>query len=168
MTDRIHLRGVEAVGYHGVLPDEKRDGQPFVVDVVMELDLAAAGASDALDDTVSYAEVAGEVMARITGPSFDLIERLAEVIADDVLDHALVDAVTVTVHKPQAPVGHPFSDVAVEVHRTRGIPVVVALGANLGDARASLESAVQAVAGSTRYAGPRGVAARRDRPRRRP
>ncbi len=147
MTDRIHLRGVEAVGYHGVLPDEKRDGQPFVVDVVMELDLAAAGAGDALDDTVSYAEIAGEVMARVTGPSFDLIERLAEVIAADVLDHALVDAVTVTVHKPQAPVGHPFSDVAVEVHRTRGVPVVVALGANLGDARTTLESAVQAVAG---------------------
>jgi dihydroneopterin aldolase/2-amino-4-hydroxy-6-hydroxymethyldihydropteridine diphosphokinase len=147
MTDRIHLRGVEAVGYHGVLPDEKRDGQPFVVDVVMELDLAAAGGSDALDDTVSYAEVAGDVMGRITGPSFDLIERLAEVIADDVLDHALVDAVTVTVHKPQAPVGHPFSDVAVEVHRTRGVPVVVAMGANVGDAQATLESAVQAVAG---------------------
>jgi dihydroneopterin aldolase/2-amino-4-hydroxy-6-hydroxymethyldihydropteridine diphosphokinase len=147
MTDRIHLRGVEAFGYHGVLPDEKRDGQPFVVDVVMELDLATAGVSDRLDDTVSYAEVAGEVVARITGPSFDLIERLAEVVADDVLSHRLIDAVTVTVHKPQAPVGHPFSDVAVEVHRARGIPVVVALGANLGDARATLESAVRAVAG---------------------
>jgi dihydroneopterin aldolase/2-amino-4-hydroxy-6-hydroxymethyldihydropteridine diphosphokinase len=147
MTDRIHLRGVEAFGYHGVLPDEKRDGQPFVVDVVMELDLATAGGSDALDDTVSYAEIAGEVVARVTGPSFDLIERLAEVVADDVLRHRLVDAVTVTVHKPQAPVGHPFSDVAVEVHRTRGVPVVVALGANLGDARATLESAVRAVAG---------------------
>ncbi len=147
MTDRIHLRGVEAFGYHGVLPDEKRDGQPFVVDVAMELDLATAGRSDALGDTVSYAEIAGEVVARITGPSFDLIERLAEVVADDVLRHRLVDAVTVTVHKPQAPVGHPFSDVAVEVHRTRGVPVVVALGANLGDARATLESAVRAVAG---------------------
>ena len=147
MTDRIHLRGVEAFGYHGVLPDEKRDGQPFVVDVVMELDLATAGGSDALDDTVSYAEIAGEVVARITGPSFDLIERLAEVVADDVLRHQLVDAATVTVHKPQAPVGHPFTDVAVEVHRTRGVPVVVALGANLGDARATLESAVHAVAG---------------------
>jgi len=146
MTDRIHLRGVEAFGYHGVLPDEKRDGQPFVVDVVMELDLATAGGSDALDDTVSYAEIAGEVVARITGPSFDLIERLAEVVADDVLRHRLVDAATVTVHKPQAPVGHPFTDVAVEVHRTRGVPVVVALGANLGDARATLESAVRAVA----------------------
>ena len=146
MTDRIHLRGVEAFGHHGVLPDEKRDGQPFVVDVVMELDLARAGGSDALDDTVSYAEIAGEVVARITGPSFDLIERLAEVVADDVLRHRLVDAATVTVHKPQAPVGHPFTDVAVEVHRTRGVPVVVALGANLGDAHATLESAVRAVA----------------------
>jgi len=147
MTDRIHLRGVEAFGYHGVLPDEKRDGQPFVVDVVMELDLATAGGSDELDDTVSYAEIAGEVVSRITGPSFDLIERLAEVVADDVLRHRLVDAATVTVHKPQAPVGHPFTDVAVEVHRTRGVPVVVALGANLGDAHATLESAVRAVAG---------------------
>jgi dihydroneopterin aldolase / 2-amino-4-hydroxy-6-hydroxymethyldihydropteridine diphosphokinase len=145
MTDRIHLRGVEAFGYHGVLPDEKRDGQPFVVDVVMELDLARAGGTDHLDDTVSYADVAGEVVARITGPSFDLIERLAEVIAHDVLGHALVDAVTVTVHKPEAPVGHPFRDVAVEVHRPRGVPVVVALGANLGDARATLTSAVRAV-----------------------
>jgi dihydroneopterin aldolase / 2-amino-4-hydroxy-6-hydroxymethyldihydropteridine diphosphokinase len=145
MTDRIHLRGVEAVGFHGVLPYEKRDGQPFVVDVVLDLDLTTAGATDDLHDTVSYAEIAGEVMARITGPSFDLIERLAEVIGDDVLRHSLVDAVTVTVHKPQAPVGHPFSDVAVEVHRERGLPVVVALGANLGDARQTLESAVCAV-----------------------
>ena len=145
MTDRIHLRGVEAVGFHGVLTREKRDGQPFVVDVVLDLDLATAGKSDDLHDTVSYAEIAGEVMARITGPSFDLIERLAEVIADDTLRHSLVDAVTVTVHKPQAPVGHPFSDVAVEVRRERGLPVVVALGANVGDARATLESAVRAV-----------------------
>ena len=145
MTDRIHLRGVEAVGFHGVLPDEKRDGQPFIVDVVLDLDLAVAGATDDLHDTVSYAEIAGEVMARITGPSFDLIERLAEVIADDVLRHSLVDAVTVTVHKPQAPVGHPFSDLAVEIRRERGVPVVVALGANLGDARATLEDAVRAV-----------------------
>ena len=149
MTDRIHLRGVEAVGFHGVLPDEKRDGQTFVVDVVMELDLAQAGATDDLEDTVSYADIAGEVMTRITGPSFDLIERLADVIADDVLGHALVDAVTVTVHKPEAPVGHPFSDVAVEVHRRRGVPVVVALGANLGDARATLEDAVRAVGALT-------------------
>ncbi len=146
MSDRIHLRGVEAVGHHGVLAFEKRDGQPFVVDVVLLLDLTRAGATDALDDTVSYADVAADVVARITGPAFDLIERLAEVIADDVLARPLVDAVEVTVHKPQAPVGTRFTDVAVEVRRRRSRPVVVALGANLGDPRATLQKAVAEVA----------------------
>ena len=146
MTDRILLRGVSAVGRHGVLPEEKRDGQPFVVDVVLDVDLACASASDDLDETVSYAEVAADVVSRITGPSFDLIERLAAVIADDALARPLVDCVTVTVHKPQAPVGHPFSDVAVEISRRRGVPVVIALGANLGDSRATLTHAVSQVA----------------------
>lgn len=145
-SDRIVLRGVEAVGHHGVLDAEKRQGQPFVVDVLMELDLSRAGRSDALEDTVSYAEVAAEVVARIEGPAFDLIERLAEVVADDVLTRPRVDAVEVTVHKPQAPVGHPFSDVHVVVRRERGVPVVVALGGNLGDVRAVLEQAVREVA----------------------
>lgn len=145
MTDRIQVRGVQAVGHHGVLEHEKRDGQPFVVDVVIDIDLRPAGASDRLDTTVSYAEVAADVVARITGPPFDLIERLAEVVAGDVLTRPLVDAVEVTVHKPQAPVGHPFSDVAVQIRRARGVPVVVAMGANLGDARATLEEAVHAV-----------------------
>lgn len=145
-TDRIVLRGVEAVGHHGVLAVEKRQGQPFVVDVLMELDLSPAGRSDALDDTVSYAEVAADVVARIEGPAFDLIERLAEVVADDVLARPRVDAVEVTVHKPQAPVGHPFSDVHVVVRRERGVPAVVALGGNLGDVRAVLEQAVRDVA----------------------
>ncbi|MDQ2757389.1 MAG: 2-amino-4-hydroxy-6-hydroxymethyldihydropteridine diphosphokinase, partial [Actinomycetota bacterium] len=141
-TDRILLAGVEAVGHHGVLAFEKEQGQPFVVDVVLELDLSRAGSSDDLEQTVSYADVATDVMARITGPSFDLIERLAQVIAQDALARPLVDAVEVTVHKPQAPVGQPFTDVAVHVRRERGASVVVALGANLGDARATLEEAV--------------------------
>ncbi|MEO7236125.1 MAG: 2-amino-4-hydroxy-6-hydroxymethyldihydropteridine diphosphokinase [Lapillicoccus sp.] len=145
MSDRIHLRGVEAVGHHGVLAFEKRDGQPFVVDVVLLLDLARAGATDALEDTVSYADVAADVVARITGPAFDLVERLAEVIAADVLARPHVDAVEVTVHKPQAPVGTRFTDVAVEVRRRRSRPVVVALGANLGDPRATLQHAVAEV-----------------------
>ncbi len=145
-SDRILLAGVEAIGHHGVLAFEKADGQPFVVDVVLELDLSRAGRTDALDDSVSYADVATEVMARITGPSFDLIERLAGVIAADVLRRPLVDAVEVTVHKPQAPVGQPFSDVAVHVRRERGVPVVIAMGANLGDVPAVLADAVGAIA----------------------
>ncbi len=145
-TDRILLAGVEAYGHHGVLAFEKEEGQTFVVDVVLELDLAPAGRSDALEHTVSYAEVAADVVARITGPSYDLIETLAEVVAGDCLARPLVDAVEVTVHKPQAPVGQPFSDVAVHVRRERGRPVVVALGANLGDAGETLAAAVREIA----------------------
>lgn len=141
MTDRIVLQGVSAFGHHGVLDVEKRDGQTFVVDVVMTLDLSGASRSDALDATVSYAEIAGEVVRRITGPSFDLIERLAEVIADDVLMHDLVDTVEVVVHKPEAPVGQPFTDVQVVVQRENAAQVVIALGSNLGDRGETLEAA---------------------------
>jgi dihydroneopterin aldolase/2-amino-4-hydroxy-6-hydroxymethyldihydropteridine diphosphokinase len=145
MTDRIVLQGVSARGHHGVLAAEKRDGQTFVVDVTMTLDLAAAGRTDDLAATVNYAEVAGAVVARITGPSFDLIERLAEVVADDVLDHDLVDTVEVVVHKPEAPVGHPFTDVQVRVERHNGAHVVIALGSNLGDRGETLADAVRAL-----------------------
>ncbi len=145
MADRIVLQGVTARGNHGVLDFEKRDGQTFVVDVTMTLELERAGRTDELTATVNYAEVAGDVMARITGPSFDLIERLAEVIADDVLRHDLVDAVEVVVHKPEAPVGHPFTDVQVRLERVNAAPVVVALGTNLGDRGQTLAEAVAAL-----------------------
>jgi dihydroneopterin aldolase / 2-amino-4-hydroxy-6-hydroxymethyldihydropteridine diphosphokinase len=145
MTDRIVLQGVSARGTHGVLDFEKRDGQTFVVDVTMVCDLQRAGRTDDLAATVNYAEVADDVVARITGPSFDLIERLAEVIADDVLCHDLVESVEVVVHKPEAPVGHPFTDVQVRVERTNAAHVVVALGSNLGDRGQTLTAAVQAL-----------------------
>lgn len=142
MADRIVLQGVSARGNHGVLAVEKRDGQTFVVDVLMTCDLRRAGRSDDLGSTVNYAEVAADVVARITGPSFDLIERLAEVIADDVLRHDLVEIVEVVVHKPEAPVGQPFTDVQVRIERANAAAVVVALGSNLGDRGETLASAV--------------------------
>lgn len=145
MTDRILLQGVAARGFHGVLDFEKHEGQTFVVDVTLELDLSEAGRSDDLSTTVSYAEVADDVVRRITGPGLDLIERLAEVIAADALRHDRVDAVEVVVHKPEAPVGQPFTDVQVQVRRG-GVPVVVALGSNLGDRGETLRSAVGALA----------------------
>ncbi|MEW1954538.1 2-amino-4-hydroxy-6-hydroxymethyldihydropteridine diphosphokinase [Terrabacter sp. NPDC080008] len=144
-ADRIVLQGVSARGHHGVLDFEKRDGQTFLVDVTMHCDLERAGRSDGLAATVNYAEVADAVVARITGPSFDLIERLAEVIADDVLRHDLVDAVDVVVHKPEAPVGQPFTDVQVRVHRANAAHVAVALGSNLGDRGQTLAAAVQSL-----------------------
>jgi dihydroneopterin aldolase/2-amino-4-hydroxy-6-hydroxymethyldihydropteridine diphosphokinase len=142
MTDRIVLQGVSARGFHGVLASEKRDGQTFVVDVVMEVDLAPAGASDDLNDTVNYAEVAGDIVALIEGESLDLIEALAARIADRVLARPLVEAVEVTVHKPQAPVGHPFTDVQVKVTRERQTPVIIAMGSNLGESLETLHDAV--------------------------
>lgn len=130
--DRIVLSGVRGRGHHGVFEHERRDGQDFVVDVALSVDLAPAGASDDLADTVNYGEVGAAALARIEGEPFDLIERLAHVIAEDALAHVAVDEVTVTVHKPQAPVGVAFGDVTVSVTRRRGSsPVVVALGANL-------------------------------------
>lgn len=151
MSDLIQVTGIRATGFHGVFPEEKRDGQEFVVDVAVEAELGAAGESDDLGDTVNYAEVAALVVARIEGPSFDLIERLAAVIAEDVLAAeqcaALVNAVQVTVHKPQAPVGVPFGDVTVQIRRERAaVPVVIALGANLGDRYAALGYAELALA----------------------
>lgn len=141
--DLIRLTGVRARGHHGVLEHERRDGQDFVVDVAMELDLAPAATTDDLARTVSYAEVAADVVAVVEGPPRDLIETVAGEIADRVLARPLVEAVEVTVHKPQAPVGVPFGDVAVQVVRERDVPVVIALGANLGDAAGTLERAVR-------------------------
>jgi len=146
MTDHIFLQGISARGFHGVLDFEKTDGQDFVVDVTLEVDLRRAGVSDLLAHTVSYAEVAADVADLIAGPSLDLIESLAEQIAAAALRRPLVQSVEVTVHKPQAPVGVPFGDVQVTIERRRDERVVIALGANLGDVQATLESAVRALA----------------------
>jgi len=146
MTDHIVLQGISARGCHGVLDAEKIDGQGFVVDVALEVDLRRAGHSDLLAHTVNYAEVAADIVALITGPSLDLIETLADRVAAAALRRPLVQAVEVTVHKPQAPVGVPFGDVQVVVVRRRDEPVVIALGANLGAVQATLEAAVRQLA----------------------
>jgi dihydroneopterin aldolase/2-amino-4-hydroxy-6-hydroxymethyldihydropteridine diphosphokinase len=146
MTDRIVLQGISARGRHGVLDFEKADGQDFVVDVTLEVDLRRAGRSDVLAHTVNYAEVAADVVSLITGPSLDLIEALADQIAASALRRPLVQAVEVTVHKPQAPMGVPFGDVRVSVERHRDEAVVIALGANLGGVQSTLQAAVRALA----------------------
>jgi dihydroneopterin aldolase/2-amino-4-hydroxy-6-hydroxymethyldihydropteridine diphosphokinase len=146
MTDRIVLQGISARGFHGVLDFEKAEGQDFVVDVTLDVDLRRAGRSDLLEHTVNYADVAADIVALITGPSLDLIESLAEQIAAAALRRSPVQAVEVTVHKPQAPVGVSFGDVQVTVERHRDEPVVIALGANLGEVQSTLEAAVRQLA----------------------
>lgn len=118
--DRIALRGLKVRGYHGVFPRERRDGQDFLVDVVVWLDLRAAAASDDLADTLDYGGLAQRVAAIVGGEPCDLIEAVAGRVADEVLTDPRVRAVEVTLHKPHAPIPLEFADVAVVVHRSRG------------------------------------------------
>ena len=117
MTDTIAVMGIRARGRHGVLDFEREMGQTFVVDVEMAVDIAQAGRSDDLAHTVDYGAVATEVAAIITGPPFQLIEALAERIAQRVKDFPGVQEVTITVHKPYAPVTEVFDDVFVRITR---------------------------------------------------
>lgn len=117
--DAVELRGITATGHHGVFDHERRDGQPFVVDIVLHLDLRPAGVSDDLTRTAHYGELAELVHGIIGGEPFDLIEALAETIAAAVLTAFPVSAVDVTVHKPKAPIEVPFGDVAVTLRRSR-------------------------------------------------
>lgn len=118
--DRIELRGLRVRGHHGVFDHEKRDGQDFLVDLVVSMDLAPAAASDDLADTLHYGELAQAAAAVVAGPVRDLVETVAAEIADGVLaaDPRVV-AVEVTLHKPSAPIPLTFADVAVVVKRTR-------------------------------------------------
>jgi dihydroneopterin aldolase len=119
VSDRIVLSGLTARGHHGVYDFERRDGQDFVVDAALELDLARAAASDDVRDTVHYGELADRLVEIITGEPVNLIEKLAGRLADECLADPRVSAATVTVHKPQAPIAHSFQDVAVTVRRQR-------------------------------------------------
>lgn len=115
--DRIEIRGLTARGRHGVFEEEKRYGQPFVVDLVLERDLSAPAASDALGDTVDYGTLALRVAQAIETTRFDLIEALAGHIADLALADPSVDAVEVRVAKPEAPVTVNLTEVAVTLRR---------------------------------------------------
>jgi dihydroneopterin aldolase len=119
MPDRITLTGLRATGFHGVFEHERRDGQEFIVDVVVEFDVRQAAVTDEVTHTVNYAEVAELVEAHITGEPVNLIETLAERIAMNMLGLALVEAVEVTVHKPTAPIPSTFADVSVSIRRER-------------------------------------------------
>ncbi|WP_055428166.1 2-amino-4-hydroxy-6-hydroxymethyldihydropteridine diphosphokinase [Bifidobacterium aesculapii] len=149
--DTIRLTGVRANGTHGVLDFEHERAQPFIVDATLHLDLAAAGRSDALGDTVDYGRAAKEIVAVIEGAHVDLIERLAQIIADRLLAIDPIRTVDVTVHKPHAPITVPFDDVAVSITRSRDAGAthraVIALGGNLGDVEATLRDAVRRIDG---------------------
>ncbi|MCW2725281.1 MAG: dihydroneopterin aldolase [Frankiales bacterium] len=115
--DRISLTGLRVRGFHGVLPEERRDGQDFVVDAVLTLDTRAAAAADDLARTVDYGALAERLAAVVAGEPCDLIETLAGRLAEVCLADGRAQSVEVTVHKPGAPISLPFEDVAVTVVR---------------------------------------------------
>jgi len=117
--DQITLTGLRASAFHGVFDHERRDGQVFVLDVAVSLDFAAAAASDDLELTIHYGELAEEIVGAVERDPVDLIETVAERIAQLVLAHKAAQLVTVTVHKPSAPVTVPFDDVSVTITRSR-------------------------------------------------
>lgn len=119
MTDRIELRGLTVRGHHGVFDHERRDGQDFVVDVTIWMDLAAAASGDRLADTYDYGLLAQQAADIVAGPARDLIETVAAEIAETVMADRRVHAVEVTVHKPSAPIPLVFADVAVVARRSR-------------------------------------------------
>ncbi|MBP3977389.1 dihydroneopterin aldolase [Microbacterium sp. BLY] len=117
--DEIVLTGLTVFGRHGVYAHEREEGQEFTVDLRLRLSLEQASASDDVADTVHYGELAERVAAVVAGEPVNLIETLAERIAAVALDDRRVQQVSVTVHKPHAPIPQNFADVAVTVHRTR-------------------------------------------------
>ncbi len=119
MRDVISLTGLTVRGRHGVFDAEREQGQDFVIDVVLELDLARAATTDDVTDTVHYGELAERLVAIVAGEPVNLIETLADRLAGCCLADERVGAATVTVHKPQAPIPYDFADVAVTIRRAR-------------------------------------------------
>lgn len=120
MNDSIEIKGLFGFGYHGLFDDERENGQGFLVDLILNMDLSKVSKSDLIEDTVNYSTVCDLVLAQIIGPPVTLIERLAGQIAELILrDYPMVESVRVTVHKPDAPVAAKVKDISVSIKRTR-------------------------------------------------
>lgn len=117
--DRITLTGLKVQAHHGVFDFERENGQLFVIDVEAWLDLSPAALADDLGKTVHYGELAEEVVGCVAENPVDLIETVAERVAQVVLAHSSVAHVMVTVHKPHAPISVEFADVSVTIVRDR-------------------------------------------------
>jgi dihydroneopterin aldolase len=118
VSDQIRVNGIKAIGYHGVLPHEAIEGQEFSVDLLVTLDLRAASLSDDLTETINYADLAQIAHDNIVGKRVQLIERLAGRIAEEISSsYSQITSVSVTVHKPHAPVDVNFEDISVTITR---------------------------------------------------
>lgn len=118
--DKIFIKGLKLYGYHGVNPEEKEDGQFFILDVTCSADLEKPCHSDQVEDTINYAKVIKTIRASFLQEKYDLLEKAAQVVADAVLDaFPMIQSVTVLLKKPQAPVKADIEYTAVEITRSR-------------------------------------------------
>jgi dihydroneopterin aldolase len=119
MTDELAVTGIECYGHHGVFEFERREGQAFLVDLLLGIDTAPAAASDDLPDTVDYGSLVTSVKAAVEKDPVNLVETLAQRIAGVCLLDNRVEWARVTVHKPDAPIDATFDDVALTITRRR-------------------------------------------------
>lgn len=118
--DKIIIKDLEIFAYHGCNPEEKRDGQSFILDVILYTDIAPAAKDDDLQKTINYAKAVKNIRATMTSQSYDLIETAAQKTAENLLsDFPTLQAVDITLKKPQAPVNAKFAYMAVQIYRER-------------------------------------------------
>ena len=140
--DKIHIKDLEIIGFHGAIPEEKVLGQKFVLSFELDVDLRQAGKNDDLTKTVHYGELDQKVEEEFTKTSYDLIEKAAEEICEFVLlNYPLVKKVKLLLKKPWAPTRKHVEYVAVEIER-KWNKVYIAAGSNLGDKEETLKEAI--------------------------
>lgn len=140
--DKIIIKDLEIYAYHGVLPEEKAKGQNFILSAELFLDLRESGIMDDLKKTVNYAEVCQDIYQVVTGNKFDLIEAVAESVADTILlKYELIKSVRIVLSKPEAPIPMNFDTVCVDITRHKHV-VYLGIGSNLGDKESYLDYAV--------------------------
>ena len=143
--DKIHIKDLEIIGFHGAIPEEKVLGQKFVFSFELDVDLRQAGKNDDLTKTVHYGELAQKVEEEFTKTSYDLIEKAAEEICEFVLlNYPLVKKVKLLLKKPWAPTRKHVEYVAVEIER-KWNKVYIAAGSNLGDKEETLKEAIDKI-----------------------
>jgi len=118
-SDRIELTGLTVFAHHGVQEHERVHGQDFIVDLIVEFDMRSAAASDEVTDTVDYGRLALIAVEHVRRDPVNLLETVAERLASAILADKRIDAVDVTIHKPQAPIETAFADVTVSIRRTQ-------------------------------------------------
>ena len=143
--DSINIYNLEVYAYHGVLPEETTLGQKFIVSATIYSDTHVAGHSDELADSINYASICSHITNYMTKHTFKLIEAVAENLANDLLlTYSGIYAITLEIKKPQAPIGLPLDTVSVKI--TRGWHTAyIALGSNIGDKSAYINSAITAL-----------------------